>query len=121
MRFAYLGALLVSAGGLALADRRWRLLLWDDVRRAVIVLVSGVVVLLGADLVGIANGLFFRAPTRVMTGVLLAPELPVEEPVFLAFLCYLTMLLVRGAERVLGRRTSSDARPVTVLEAGVRR
>lgn len=121
MSFAYLGALLLSAGGLALVDRRWRLLLWDDVRRAVIVLVSGVVVLLGADVVGIANGLFFRAPTRVMTGVLLAPELPVEEPVFLAFLCYLTMLLIRGAERVLAHGRSSDARPAALPQAGVRR
>lgn len=121
MRFTYLGALLVSAGGLALADRRWRLLLWDDVRRAVIVLVSGVLVLLGADLVGISNGLFFRAPTRVMTGLLLAPELPVEEPVFLAFLCYLTMLLVHGAERVLGRHTSSGPAPVALPGAGARR
>jgi lycopene cyclase domain-containing protein len=102
VRAAYLTALLVSGGGLALADRRWRLLFWHDARRAAAAVGTGVVVLLAADLVGIAHGLFFRAPTRVMTGVLLAPQLPVEEPLFLAFLCYLTMLLVRGAERVLG-------------------
>lgn len=101
MRVAYLAALLLSGGGLALADRRWRLLFWDDARRAALVVGSGVAVLLAADLVGIAHGLFFRAPTRVMTGLLLAPELPVEEPVFLALLCYLTMLLVRGSERAL--------------------
>jgi lycopene cyclase domain-containing protein len=99
----YLAALLVSGGGLALADRRWRLLFWHDPRRAAVVVGTGVLVLLAADLVGIAHGLFFRAPTRVMTGMLLAPQLPVEEPVFLAFLCYLTMLLVRGTERVLAR------------------
>ena len=103
MRVAYLGALLLSGGGLALADRRWRLLFWEDARRATLVVGTGVAVLLAADLVGIAHGLFFRAPTRVMTGLLLAPELPVEEPVFLAFLSYLTMLLVRGSERVLAR------------------
>lgn len=101
MRFAYVGALLVSAAGVALVDRRWRLFVWQDARRAAIVLVSGVVVLLAADAVGIANGLFFRAPTRVMTGVLLAPELPLEEPVFLAFLCYLAMVLVTGSERLV--------------------
>lgn len=124
MRFTYLAALLLSSAGLVLVDRRWRLLLWHDARRAVIVLVSGVVVLLGADLVGIANGLFFRAPTRVMTGVLLAPELPAEEPVFLAFLCYLTMLLVRGTDRLLAaRRPSRTAIPAAdaPLAAGDRR
>lgn len=110
MRFAYLGSLLMSAAGVALVDRRWRLFVWQDARRAAIVLVSGVVVLLAADAVGIANGLFFRAPTRVMTGVLLAPELPLEEPVFLAFLCYLAMVLVTGSERlVVGARTGVRA------------
>ena len=103
MRAAYLTALLVSGGGLVLVDRRWRLLFWHDALRAAVVAAVGVAVLLAADLVGIAHGLFFRAPTRVMTGLLIAPELPVEEPVFLAFLCYLTMLLVRGSERVLAR------------------
>lgn len=104
MRAAYLVALLLSGGGLTLVDRRWHLLFWRDARRAAVVVGAGVAVLLVADLVGIALGLFFRAPTRVMTGLLLAPELPVEEPVFLAFLCYLTLLLVRGSERVLARR-----------------
>jgi lycopene cyclase domain-containing protein len=103
VNLAYLGALLLSGGGLALVDRRRRLLFWHDARRAAVVVATGVAVLLAADLVGIAHGLFFRAPTRVMTGLLIAPELPVEEPVFLAFLCYLTMLLVRGTERVLAR------------------
>lgn len=104
MSASYLVSLLVVLGGLALVDRRWRLLLWYDARRAAAVLVTGVLVLLAADVVGITHGLFFRAPTRVMTGLLLAPELPVEEPVFLAFLCYLTMLLVRGTDHVLSRR-----------------
>ena len=39
-----------------------------------------------------------------MTGILLAPELPLEEPLFLAFLCYLTMVLITGIERVLSKR-----------------
>lgn len=108
MRFAYLAALLASTAGTALVDRRWRLLFWHDARRSAVVVVSGVVLLLAADVIGIANGLFFRAPTRVMTGLVLAPELPVEEPVFLAFLCYLAMLLVRGTERLLA--SASDRR-----------
>jgi hypothetical protein len=38
-----------------------------------------------------------------MTGLMLAPELPLEELVFLLFLCELTMVLVLGAQRVLDR------------------
>ncbi len=106
MRAAYLTALLVSGGGLVLVDRRWRLLFWHDALRAAVVAAVGVAVLLAADLVGISHGLFFRVPSRVMTGVLLAPELPLEEPVFLAFLCCLTVLLVRGAQRALPRKVS---------------
>jgi len=34
MRFAYLGALVLSLGGLAVLDRRFRLAFWSDGRRA---------------------------------------------------------------------------------------
>ena len=76
MRAAYLASLLLSGGGLTLVDRRWRLVFWHDARRAGLVVGTGVAVLLAADLVGIALGLFFRAPTRIMTGLLLAPDSP---------------------------------------------
>jgi hypothetical protein len=39
-----------------------------------------------------------------MTGVMLAPELPLEEPVFLLFLCEVTMVLVLGADRLIRAR-----------------
>jgi hypothetical protein len=35
-----------------------------------------------------------------MTGIVLGPELPLEEPLFLAFLTYLTMNLVAIFERL---------------------
>jgi lycopene cyclase domain-containing protein len=81
-------------------DRRWRLFFWRDARRAAWVLVIGVALLLVADVVGIALGVFSRAPTWAMTGILLGPELPLEEPLFLAFLTYLTMNLVAIFERL---------------------
>jgi hypothetical protein len=40
-----------------------------------------------------------------MTGLQLAAELPVEEFFFLAFLCYLTMNVVQGAQLVLSARS----------------
>lgn len=96
----YLVFLLVSTACMVLVDRRWRLFFWRDARRATWVLVISVIVLLVADIVGIALGVFSRAPTWAMTGVLLGPELPLEEPIFLAFLAYLTMNLLALFERL---------------------
>jgi lycopene cyclase domain-containing protein len=100
---AYLLSLLVSLGAMVLLDRRFRLFFWLDARRAAAVLTIGVVFLLVWDLSGIGLGIFYRGETELMTGVQLAPELPLEELFFLTFLCYLTMNAVHGAERILHR------------------
>lgn len=108
MSLAYLLSLLVALGGMVLLDRRFRLFFWRDGRRAAAVLALGVLFLLAWDLSGIGAGIFYRGETDLMTGIQLAPELPVEELFFLCFLCYVTMNAVRGAElalsRILGRR-----------------
>jgi lycopene cyclase domain-containing protein len=96
----YLLCLLAASACMVLVDRRWRLFFWRDARRAAWVLGIGVALLLVADVVGIALGVFSRAPTWAMTGILLGPELPLEEPLFLAFLTYLTMNLVAIFERL---------------------
>jgi lycopene cyclase domain-containing protein len=96
----YLLCLLAASACMVLVDRRWRLFFWRDARRATWVLVIGVALLLVADVVGIALGVFSRAPTWAMTGIVLGPELPLEEPLFLAFLTYLTMNLVAIFERL---------------------
>jgi lycopene cyclase domain-containing protein len=101
MSLLYLATLLAAIGCMVLIDRRFGLFFWRDARRAALVLVAGVVFFLAWDLLGIGLGIFFRGETAIMTGVLLAPELPLEEPFFLAFLCYLTMVLVTGVDRVL--------------------
>ncbi len=103
MSVVYLGALLVSITGMVVLDRRFSLFFWADVRRATIVLPAGVVLFLVWDLLGIGLGIFFRGQTPFMTGVLVAPELPVEELLFLTLLCYLTMNVFSAASR-LGRR-----------------
>lgn len=104
MSVLYLVGLLVVIGCMVLLDRRFRLAFWRDRRRAWITLGFGLILLLTIDLIGIALGVFFRAPTKIMTGILLAPELPLEEPVFLAFLLYLTINLIGIFERVLPKR-----------------
>lgn len=97
----YLGALLFSLAGMLLLDWRHRLFLWRAPRRALLTLAAGVVLMLAADAVGIFCGIFEIGETPYLTGIVLAPELPLEEPLFLLFLCQLTMVLVTGTERVL--------------------
>ena len=101
----YLAVLVALLGCMVLVDWRWHLAFWRDARRATVVLVAGVALLLVADIIGIALGVFARAQTWAMTGVLLGPELPLEEPFFLAFLIYLTMNLVALFQR-LPRRSA---------------
>ncbi|MBO0607814.1 lycopene cyclase domain-containing protein [Myceligenerans salitolerans] len=103
MSFAYLAVLLVSAGFVLLLDARFRLFCWHAPARAAGVLLIGTAFFLAWDLAGISFGVFFHGGTSYMTGVMLAPELPLEELVFLLFLCELTMVLVLGAGRVLHR------------------
>lgn len=100
----YLGMLIVLIGCMVLLDRGWSLTFWRDARLATICLVVGVVLLLITDIVGVALGVFARGSTWAMTGILLGPELPLEELFFLVFLTYLTLNLLAAAER-LSRRT----------------
>lgn len=109
MSAAYLIALLVSLAGMVLLDVRHRLFLGRDPLRAAIVLATGTVFFLLWDLAGIGLGIFFRDDGEFATGILLAPELPLEEPIFLLFLCELTMVVVCGAERLLAARRRGDA------------
>jgi lycopene cyclase domain-containing protein len=99
--FAYLAALLIALAGMVLLDRRFRLFFWQDARRAAVVLAVGVVFFLLWDLAGVGLGVFFRGQTPFMTGLLVAPELPIEEVLFLALLGYLTMNVYAGAVRLL--------------------
>ena len=87
----YLLALLVALTGMVVLDRRFRLFFWRDARRATIVLLAGLVFFLVWDLAGVGGGIFFRGETAFMTGLQIAPEVPVEEVFFLTLLCYLTM------------------------------
>jgi lycopene cyclase domain-containing protein len=101
----YLACLLVAITGMVVLDRRFGLFFWRDARRAAIVLVAGVVFFLAWDLAGVGLGIFFRGETEFMTGLQVAPEIPVEEVFFLMLLCYLTMNFYGAASSVLDRRT----------------
>ena len=91
MSFLYLGGLLFALLGMIVLDLRFRLFFGRAPLRAAIVLVLGVAFFLGWDAAGVGLGIFFRGDLALLTGVQLAPEIPVEELFFLVLLCYLTM------------------------------
>jgi lycopene cyclase domain-containing protein len=87
----YLVALLVSVTGMLVLDLRFRLFFARAPWRAAAVLAIGIAFFLAWDVAGIRLGIFFRGDPDLLTGLLLAPELPVEELLFLTLLCWLTM------------------------------
>ncbi|WP_341944892.1 lycopene cyclase domain-containing protein [Microbacterium sp. LWH11-1.2] len=115
MGVLYLGALILFSGCMLLLDRRFRLFFWRDALSATIVTIVGFVFFLVWDVAGIAGGIFFRGEATIATGIVLAPELPIEEPVFLLFLVLCTMILYTGAVRILAhlgaRREAQERRP----------
>lgn len=91
MNLLYLGALLVSIAGMVVLDLRFKLFFAIAPLRAAIVLVAGVAFFLAWDVAGITLGIFFRGNPELLTGILIAPELPLEEVFFLTLLCYNVM------------------------------
>lgn len=105
MSFLYLAGLLAAACGMLLLDRRFRLFFFADPRAAAAVTLLGVVFFLLWDFAGIGLGIFLMGESRYLTGVVLGPEMPLEEPVFLAFLSLCTMILYTGAAKLLRHRS----------------
>lgn len=106
----YLGLLLVSLCCMLLIDRRFRLFFWKDWRAALVVTVVGTAFFLLWDAAGIALGIFFRGEAAVATGIMLAPEMPLEEPVFLVFLVVCTMVLYTAGARLIAAASRRQVR-----------
>lgn len=101
LNFAHLGFLLVSMAGMIMLDARHKLFFFLAPLRAAVVTVTGVAFFLLWDVAGIVHGIFLHGASDLDTGILLGPEMPLEEVVFLTFLCYLTMNLVALVDRLL--------------------
>ncbi|MHC3000319.1 lycopene cyclase domain-containing protein [Microbacterium sp. HJ5] len=114
----YLLTILVSATGIALIDRRWRLAAWRAPGRTAAAVAIGVAFFLAWDAVGIATGVFLKGDSAALLGIDLAPHLPLEEVFFLSFLSYLALVVWGGAERLLARSERTDAAPPRTREGG---
>ena len=84
----YLAALTVSLLGMGLIDFKHKLALFAQPARFAITIALAVTVFLIWDLVGISQGIFFRGEGAYLTGIIIAPELPLEEVFFLTLLSY---------------------------------
>ena len=68
----------------------------------------GTAFFLAWDAVGIATGVFLKGDSPLFVGIDLAPELPLEEPVFLVFLCYLALVVWSAVMRLLSRPRTGE-------------
>ena len=96
MNLVYAASLLLSLACLVLLDVRFRLVFARTPARSAVVLLAGLAFFIVWDAVGIGLGVFRHVDSRWATGILLAPQFPIEELLFLVFLCYLTLVLLSG-------------------------
>ncbi len=105
----YLLSIMASLIGLTLIDRRFKLAFFRDWVSASFAIAAGVVFFLIWDSFGIANGIFFRGESFGLTGLMLAPQLPLEEPFFLILLCYTTLEVFLGLGKFVHSRRDRRA------------
>ncbi|MFC6152106.1 lycopene cyclase domain-containing protein [Nocardioides yefusunii] len=101
MSLLYLTFLLVSLVCMGTIDARFKLFLFRRPRVALPVVVAGFVLFVVWDLVAIATDMYAKGESRAMTGIDVAPHLPIEELVFITFLTYITGVIHFGFLRLL--------------------
>ena len=99
MNLTYLLILAFSLAGLTSIDWKFSLVFFKDARRATIVMMVGVLFFLLWDVSGIALRIFFVGNSALISGVMIANQLPIEEPIFLALLCYSTLIFFNALQR----------------------
>jgi lycopene cyclase domain-containing protein len=92
VNFLYLGSLLVSLAGLVALDRKHKLAFAKNPKAATIAIAIPYLLFVIWDAAGIALGIFFKGQSQFLTGIMIAPEFPIEELFFLALLCYTTLI-----------------------------
>jgi len=103
VQYAYLLGLLFSIVGLGLFDWKFKLGFSTNKKAAALATLLPLIYFLLWDGAGIALGIFFRGETSHLTGILVAPELPLEELFFLFLLNYTTLTIFIAVKRVLAK------------------
>lgn len=110
----YLLILLGLLGCMTLVDARYKLFIFAKPVAALLALLLGTGFFVLWDVLAISQGIFLHRDSSLMTGILVAEQLPLEEIFFLLFLCYSTMVvlslltLIRRARREAVQQTLGD-------------
>jgi lycopene cyclase domain-containing protein len=104
VQFAYLAGLIFSIVGLGLFDWKFKLGFSTNKKAALLATLLPLIFFLLWDGAGIALGIFFRGETSHLTGLLIAPELPLEELFFLFLLNYTTLTIFITVNRIMAKR-----------------
>lgn len=99
MSLLYLACLLCSIGCMLLIDRKYKLAWYYDARQTGLTVLCGMIMFIIWDMAGIVSGVFYSGESAYMSGFYIAPEFPIEELIFLAFLCYFTLIIYRIGEK----------------------
>lgn len=105
---SYLSILIFSLIGLYLLDRTHQLAFTVNPKRAFLAMVPAYVLFLLWDVLGIMNGIFFRGENSLLIGVEIFPDFPIEELLFLALLCYSTLIAITWAQKAFGQNKSIE-------------
>ena len=102
--YTYLAGLILSLMGLALMDWRHKTAFSINKKAASLAIFIPMVFFIIWDVVGIATGIFFRGDTSHLSGIVLAPEFPIEELFFLLLLNYSSLTIFTTVSKVLRKR-----------------
>lgn len=100
----YLSGLVFSIVGTGLLDWRFKLAFSQNTKAALLTTLIPLIFFLLWDGAGIALGIFFRGPSAHLTGLVVAPELPIEELFFLFLLNYTSLNLFIVFKRIWGKK-----------------
>lgn len=82
-------------------DKKYLLALFFDRIGTIVSVSAGLVFFAAWDIAGINLGIFFSGNSRYMSGLYLFQDFPVEEVLFLMFLCYFSLVVYRLGEKKL--------------------
>lgn len=109
MSWLYLAAIVASGCCMALVDHRWKLFAFNRPRVAATAVAVGFVLFLAWDLVAIELAVYSKGESPGMSGIDVAPELPLEELFFITFLSYITGVFHGAFSRLLDRSPGASA------------
>lgn len=96
MKFAYLLSLVSVILLLLLVDRKMKLAFYDDAKRTIMTLATSIVLFLVWDVLGVWLGIFFPGDSAYILGIMVFPDVPLEELFFLFLLSYVTLIIWRA-------------------------